>query len=235
MTWRFIIASAAGGFYSFIILADIPQWLVFLSKIIAAAVIILIAFRFENVKNLAAVYGLFFFTNYVFLCVIYGASTLIKSEYITLANSTVYVNISARGLLLSAFFAYVISCVVVRVYNRRLAANQTYSLTVENGGKTAELRAFSDTGNKLREPFSDSPVIVADKAQIAPLMQADKTRIIPTSTVGGRSFLLSFKPDKVTVKTERGEEEIENVYIALSDDIKDDAFTAVINPEILTV
>ena len=233
--WRFILASAIGGFYSFIILADISQPLVTLSKILAATVIVTVAFRFGNFKNFAAVYGLFFFANYLFLGVIYGASVLLNTEYITLANSTVYVNIGARGLLFSAFFAYVISCIVVRIYNRRLAANQVYTLTVENGGKTAKLHAFSDTGNKLREPFSDYPVIIADKSKVEALMLPDKTRIIPASTVNRKSFLLSFKPERVKVKTDRGEEEIENVYIALSDDIKNGDFSAVINPEILTV
>ncbi len=235
VVWRFIFASTVGGLYSFIILADISKPLAVFSKLFAAGIIILVAFHFEKLANFAAVYALFFVMNYMFLGVIYGITIMFDAEYITLSNSTVYVSIGARGLLVSAFFAYIVSCVVVRLYNRRLSANQVYSLTVENCGKTAKLLAFADKGNNLREPFSNSPVIVADKQKMEPLMERDNTRIIPTTTVGGKSFLLSFKPDKVTVKTNRGKEEIENVYIALSDDIKDGSFSAVINPEILTV
>ena len=233
--WRFIIASAFGGAYSLIILADLPQAASATLKAASAAVIIIIAFSFSRVKSFAVTYGLFFAMSFVFLGVIYGISVLLKTPYIHLSNDTVYVNISARGLVISAFLAYVLSCAVLRVYNRRLSAGEVYSLTVENGGESVMLYAFSDTGNKLREPFSDYPVIIAESEKVAPLATPEKTRIIPASTVNRKSFLTSFKPDRVTIKTERGTEVVENVYVALSDEVGNEMFSAVINPEILSV
>ena len=233
--WRFILASTVGGAYSLIILATLPQFVSVLLKAVVAAVIILIAFSFLSVKSFAFTYALFFAANFVFLGVIYGIAVLLKTPYIQLSNGTVYVNISARGLVISAFFAYVISCAVLRVYNRRLAASEVYTLTVENGGESVKLYAFTDTGNRLREPFSDYPVIIADVDKVAPLATPEKTRIIPASTINRKSFLTSFKPDRVTIKTERGTEVVENVYIAMSDEVGNETFSAVINPEILSV
>ncbi len=234
-TSRFLLASAIGGVYSFVILFDLPTVVVALSKALAAGVIVAAAFRFLRVKSFLAAYAVFFFTNYVFLGIVYGLTLAFKTPYIMLDNGTVYVNIGARGLLASAFFAYIVSCLAVRIYNRRLAAGQIYTLTVENGGNTAKLYAFSDTGNKLREPFSDAPVIIADKRKVESLVAPDKVRIIPASTVNSNSFMLSFRPERVTVHTANGAEELQNVYIALSDDMHSDTFSAIINPEILSV
>ncbi len=234
-TLRFIISSALGGAYSLIIIADVSELFSTVSKVIASAVIVLVAFRFTGVSSFFKTYIVFYVMNFLFLGVIYGLSLLLKTPYIQLARGTVYLDISARGLLLSAFFAYIVSSLVIRIYNRRLASGEVLDITVENDGKSVTLSALSDTGNKLREPFSDYPVIIADRALLNGVSDGKSTRLIPASTVSGNSFMLSFKPDRVSVKTSRGNEEIENVYIALSDDMKSDDFSAVINPEILSV
>lgn len=232
---RLLAASFVGGAYSLIILIDMPFLLSSALKLAVSAVLLLIAFRFKRAGNFFAAYALFYFMNFVFLGIIYGISLVAKTPYIHMSNGTVYLNIGARGLLFSALFAYIASCFVVRIYNRRLAAGEVFTLTVQNDGKSVELFALCDTGNKLREPFSDSPVIVADGTKLEELINPEKARIIPTKTTTGRDFLLSFKPERVTVRTSRGSEDIENVYIALSDNMKNGEISAVLNPEILTV
>jgi len=234
-TPRFIVASFIGGVYSFILLLSLPQPAVALSRLVAAALIVLVAFKIKSLKSFAATVFIFFAVNFAFLGVIYGFALMTKTPYIHFSNGAVYVNIGSRELLLSAFIAYVVSCVVMRFYNRKLASGEIYSLTVENGGTAVHMYAFSDTGNKLREPFSDYPVIVADATKVEGLVTPEKTRIVPAGTVNKSAFLVAFSPDRVTVKTNRGETEIENVYIALSDEINNDAFSAIINPEILSV
>ena len=234
-TARLILSSVLGGLYSLIILVDLPLAVSVLLKLAVSAVLLLAAFHFDRLGGFFSAYALFYFMNFVFLGLIYGIALAVKTPYIHLSNGTVYLNIGARGLLVSAFIAYLASCVAVRLYNRRLAAGEVLPITVENGGRSVSLFALTDTGNKLREPFSDSPVIVADAAKFEELFDPEKTRIIPAETSGSRGFMLSFRPDKVTVRTSRGEEEIENVYIALSDRMKSGEFSAVINPEILTV
>jgi len=235
-TYAHIISSAVGGVYSFIILLDTLNYFVLsVSRAISAAVIVLIAFGFKSLKSFAFTYLLFISSSFIVLGVICALAMLTKSEFISVHNSTVYFDISARGIVLSALFAYILSCVIVRLYNRALSKNEIYTLEIENEGKSVSLFAFCDTGNKLREPFSNYPVIVADSDKIRPLMTETKTRVIPASTVNSRSFLMSFKPDRVTVKTKNGQEELQNVYVALSDEVKTDGFCAVFNPEILSV
>ena len=219
-----------------IILADeLPPAVTVLSKIAAAAVILLIAFRFYRVKSFLIALLVFLFTNFLFLGIIIGIYLIFKSDLIAVNNSVVYFNIGARGLLFCAFIAYLFSCIIVRLYNRRLAKDEVYTLHLENGGISVTLLAFADTGNKLREPFSNAPVIVARGDKLRDAVGGSTTRLIPASTVNQTSFLTAFKPEKLTIKTDKGEEVIENVYIALSDEMKNDCYSAVINPEILSI
>lgn len=233
-TGRLVLSSAFGGLYALIILADIPAYLSVLSRLAAAVLLLLLAFRFYRVKSFALALVVFLFVNFIFLGIIVGIYLLFHSEKIAVNNGTVYFDIGARGLLLCAFLAYVLSCVIVRLYNRRVAAGEVYTLCVESGGQSVTLFALADTGNRLREPFSGAPVIVAQEQSVQALFDEQRQRLIPASTVSSTAYLRAFKPDKVTVKTAKGSEVIENVYIALSEQLQDGC-SAVINPEILCV
>lgn len=233
---RFILASALGGLYSLIILVDDMNELLLLgTKIAACLLIVFAAFKFTRLKNYCFTVLLFLAANFIVLGVVVGAYFLFGSERIAVHNSVIYFDIGARGIIISAFCAYVISCAAVRLYNRRLSSEELFTLVIENNGSSVTMFALSDTGNKLREPFSDSPVIVADESLCRPLVDEKRVRAIPASTVNGGGILMAFKPDKIILKSSKGREVIENAYVALSDDIKDDKYSAVLNPEILSV
>ena len=149
-------------------------------------------------------------------------------------NGTVYFDIGARGLLLSAFFAYVIACAVVRVYNRRVSSGEIYTLKIERQGQSVTLFALADNGNRLREPFSGESVIVVKSEKVSALAP-ENMRLIPASTVSSSSYLQAFKPDRVEIKNNRGVKTADAVYVALSDSLCSEDYSAVFNPEILSV
>ncbi len=219
-----------------IILADnISDVLLTLSKIATCCIIVAAAFQFGRLRRYLITVFIFIFSNYLTLGIVVGAFFLFRSDKIVVRNSAVYFDISARGLLFSAFVAYVISALIIRIRSRILSKNEVYTLTVVNNGAEVTFIAMSDTGNKLREPFSDAPVIVVDRERAQPLLCETGTRLVPVSTVSGTSLLLSFKPEKMILKTSKGEEMIDHAYIALSDDVNSDMYSAILNPEILSV
>lgn len=234
--WRSILASIFGGFYSLIIFIDeLPSVVITLSKIVSAMIILLIAFRFYRLKSFLASLGVFVFSSFIILGVVVAIYFFTNSNIIAINNSIFYFDISSRLLLVSAFFAYILSCVIVRLYNNHLSKNEIYSLEIINNGNSVNLFAFADTGNKLREPFSNLPVIIVDKNMAKCIVDESKIRLIPTSTVSGETLLTAFKPDKIIIKSSTGKEVVENAYIALSSDIKSKSFSAILNPEILSV
>ena len=204
-------------------------------KATAAAVIVLIAFKFYRLKSFLFTYLIFLFSSFVFLGIIIGLYLLFKSKLIAVNNSTVYFDIKARELLVCALFAYAVSSLVVRLYNRRVAKGELFMLEVFYGGKSISAFALSDTGNKLREPFSSGSVIILKSEVAGDLFKDAPFRLVPASTVNSSSYLKAYKPDKTVLKNSNGEEVLENVYIALSDNIKSENYSAIINPEVLSV
>lgn len=234
--FRIIASSAIGGFYSLIILIDkIPIILLALSKIFVALIMVLVAFDFYRVKSYLCVSLTFLFSSLIMLGVIVGAYFITKSKYITINNSVVYFDIDSKQLVLCSFLAYLISCVVVRMYNRSLSKSEIYTIEIENMDKCVSVYAFADSGNRLREPFSNFPVIIVKRELVESMCNTSHLRLIPTTTVNNSSMLQAFKPDKITIKGIKNKEVIENAYIAMSDEINSDSFSAIINPEILSV
>lgn len=226
---RLVFASFAGSAYSLVILFDELQFAVsLLGKLCAAFVIVLIAFRQTSFKCFIKNTAIFFFVNFVFVGIMVGLWMIFKPSGIVINNSTVYFDVSATALLVSAFLAYVISAVIIRIYNNKSAKKDLYSITVYKNGKKYSFFAFADSGNKLREPFSDSPVIVADADLFS---DVECNRVIPVSTVSSEGMLTAFKPDKVVISTSRGEGVLNRVYIALSKNVKKGEYRGIINPE----
>ncbi len=234
-TWRLILSSALGGLYSMVILIDVPTFLSIIMKALACGGIILCAFRFYRVKSFLITVLIFLFSNFLFLGIIIGIYLLFKSDLIAVKNGTVYFDIGAKELIFSALIAYIVSALTVRIHNRRLSKGELYMLEIENKGKKVSAFALCDSGNRLREPFSNCGVIVVKSEIVRELFDEKTLRLIPASTVNAGSYLKAFKPDKITVKSADGESVIENAYIALSDEMKSDGFSAVLNPEILSV
>jgi len=233
---RLVISSALGGAYSLIILVEnIPVALMLLSKIAFAVIVILISFSFGRLKSFLSMLFIFLFSNFVFLGIIAGLQMLFHSDKISINNGEIYFDINARQLLLASLMAYAASCMLIRLYNKKLASGEIYSVVIQNGGRELSLFALSDTGNKLREPFSDAPVIIVKSELLEGFFDESRARIIPASTVNSKSFLSAYKPECIKVKTPNGWQRIDNAYVALSNEINSKSFSAIINPEILSV
>lgn len=236
VTIRLVLASVLGGLYSFILLVrHLPAAVSVLTKVATAVVILLIAFRYYRLKSFLHTLPVFLFANFVFLGITVGCILLFHAERIKVNNGVAYFDIGARSLIGCGLVAYVLSLVILRLYNRHTASKELFWVTAEKNGKSVSFFAFADTGNRLREPFSDAPVIVADSDKVKALSPSGERRIIPAATIGGTGYYEAFRPDRLVIKTEKGEEVVDHVYIALSDHIKAETYAAVFNPDILSV
>lgn len=231
--WKSVLASFIGALYSLVILFDDLNFLISsLGKLLAACLIILIAFKFRNLKNYIKEVAIFFFANLLFLGIIIGMWFIFKPKGVVINNGAVYFNASAKTLLITALLAYVISVAAIRIYNNKIGKKELYCVTVFKDKREFKFFAFADSGNNLKEPFSDFSVIVADKSLFENI---ECPRIIPFSSIGGEGVLYAFKPDNVKISSSFGECEISDVYIALSDKVKKGEYRGIINPKILNI
>lgn len=230
-TIRLLIGAFIGGAYSLVILLDELHFLLTaLGKILVSIIIVLSVFGFKRITVILKNLGIFYVSNMLLLGVVLAVWLIFKPDGIAIHNDVIYFDIPARILLFSALAAYVIALIVVRIYNRILGKNEIYSLTIFKGDEQIHMYAFSDTGNKLREPFSNYPVIVVDSNRIS----FDAQRVIPFNSVGGEGALKAFKPDKVVISSGRKSFETDRVYIAAST-VESKDFSAILNPEIINI
>lgn len=89
------------------------------------------------------------------------------------------------------------------------------------GGRSIELTALRDTGNRLREPLSGGPALIAEERTLLPLLEPEVQaqllataglpaperltvlgpgfRLLPYRTLGGNGLLLAFRPEQVYI------------------------------------
>lgn len=234
--YRLIIGSCIGALYSLIIFTDnMPSIVTGLSKLASVLIIIASAFHFTRLTQFIKTVLIYYFSSVIFLGITMLLCFTLKLKFIAVNNSVIYFNISAPMIILSGIIAYLVSGLVMRIYNRTLSKKDIYTLIIEQGNKSYRLTAFLDTGNRLREPFSDMPIIIVDAGKVDVNLPDDKVRLVPVTTVGGKTMLTAFKPDKMVLKSSNSKEIIENAYVALSKDMCNKNFSAILNYDILSI
>ncbi len=224
--WRMLLGSFVGGVYSLIIFAEsINDFLSVLLKLAVSLLIVFSAFGFKRALPFFKALICFYFSNLIFLGVILAVWLTVKPDGIVINNDIVYFDIPASALLALALAAYIISILIIKLYNYTISKKEIYLLTVIKDEREYRFCAFLDSGNRLTEPFSGCPVIIADKNKISVKCE----RVIPFNTVGGEGLLEAFKADKIIVSNGKNTFESESVYIALSD-VNSKDFSAILNP-----
>ena len=156
---------------------------------------------------------------------------LFRPRRIVVKNSAVYFDLPARTLLLLALAAYVLALLILRLYEKHAGRQALLELTIDTGARKVRCFALADSGNRLREPFSGAPVIVARRS-LCP--DTETPRVIPYQTVGGEGMLTAFRPRQVTVHSGKRRGEVGEVYVALSDHIQNEDYQAVVGPKIFS-
>lgn len=231
LQWRMLLGAMLGGIYSLVIfLPNLNGALNVTGKILASFLIVLAVFGFKRLIPYIKAVVCFYFSNLIFLGVILAVWLTVKPKGIVINNDTVYFDIPATVLLVLALIAYIISILIIKLYNYTISKKEIYSLTVIKDNREYRLYAFLDSGNRLCEPFSGYPVIIVDESKI----QINPERVIPFNTVGGEGLLRAFKPDKIIISNGKNTFESDRVYVALSN-VESKDFSAILNPILLNL
>lgn len=215
---RFVLGAALGGVYA--VFAAIPG-IGFLRsgavKLSVGVMMCLLAFGYSQ-RLWRCIIG-FMAVSAAFGGAVYAAAMFAGADV-----SGSGIPVSARTLLISFAVCYAaISAVFQRTGQR--VRRRVLSIEITLGGKKAALRALSDSGNELRDPYSGLRVIAADIAPLAVLfpdgavdflftggaagfiermsheaLLAGRLSLIPFRAVGTDGGLLAaFRPDSIVI------------------------------------
>ncbi len=212
---RQLVGGVVGGLCAlFILLPDGGILQSMLIRTVTALLVVLTSFGFGGFPLLLRRLSCFLIISFVFSGSMFAVWFFIKPVGLLVHNGIVYYNLSSVVLVVSAIFTYCLITLISRFVGRKTAA--ICRLKVETDRSCAELTALVDSGNKLREPFSEKPVILLDpKYKFMLEGTAQKTRVIPYNTVSG-SGVISGIPPKAVYLLDKGNPESLDVYLAVS-------------------
>lgn len=112
-----------------------------------------------------------------------------------------------------------------------VAGSWQVRLCLSIGERTARFPALIDTGNRLREPLSGLPVLIAEAALLGDALPRDGYRVLPFGGVGGEGQMACFKPNSVWIEQGRKRRHAPEVWVAISPGPLPGMFQALAPPE----
>ena len=226
--WRLLLGSFVGALFALsIFIGRGGTLLPILIRLLSSAAVTMVAFDFHSGKEYLKATAVTLAVSAFYCGVTILFYQLVRPPNMLIYNDIVYLQIDPLLLLLLTGVIYALLLLLHKLFFERIKN------TVVNLRFTVENREYAcigkiDTGCSVVEPFSSSPVIIADKS-IFTITEDAPRRVIPYSTLSGSSLLYAVKADSVTI----GKDPVtKSVYIA-SADVNDRNFQAIINSEIV--
>jgi len=195
-----LLASFIGSLYVMVLLFPVLQiFSTVFFKLLISVIMIFITFRikdfFFNIK--AAVVFIFSSIILAGVCIFIQLNT-IKFGALDLS----LYNFTYKKLFISIMIVYIFVNRTLDFLKDRNDVNSfIYDVDISINGSVKKLRAFLDTGNELREPSTNLPVIIVQKKLFSNLTINDKDKYyIPYMVIDGKKGLLeAFRPESVKI------------------------------------
>lgn len=241
---RLLLASLVGAIYTIIAyISNLRIYSNFFLKLILSLVIIYIAFNPKSVKKLCKFTLIFYLTSFVFGGAAFALIYIVKPQEI-LRNNTLELNSSSlKVILISAVIAFVICIIGFKIVKNKISAKDMYcTIRIKLNEKEIETKAMIDTGNFLKEPITNIPVIVVEHTLLYDCMPKEilnhledilggdfsqipqnikeeympRLKVIPFSSLGKQNgMLLGIKAEVIIIKNEEETETKENIIVGI--------------------
>lgn len=223
--WKIGVASFVAGLYSILnYLWNLGNLESFLIKILISVMIVLIGFESRKPKVIFKQLILFYLVSFTFGGISFMLLFLINPANVVFENGllvgTYPVKVTIIGGILGAI---VITVVSYLIRDRMKTKSMLCDLEIFYKGKYQKLKTMIDTGNLLKEPISQTDVIIVEKNSLRTLISDDildnlnniiqgkwlgsrediyayKFKVIPFSSLGNENgLLIGFKPDYIKI------------------------------------
>ncbi|KUO73563.1 MAG: hypothetical protein APF77_02705 [Clostridia bacterium BRH_c25] len=262
---KLIIASALGAVYA--VLSYFPEYSYlysFLMKVLFSIFIVIIAYTPAYFHLLLKLIGIFYIVSFIFGGAAFGLFYFINGLNLT-SNGISFIEDFPVKILVAAVFAAYFTIKYSWDYVQHRIKRERLILKVEMifEKKQLSLDALVDTGNSLKDPITNAPVMITEYDMIKDLLPADiqkiferysendlnaiaeimtvskwasRFRIIPFKSLGRENgMLVGFKPDIVTIFDSDKRIQLSNIVVAVyrKSLSKDGEYSALIHPEML--
>lgn len=244
---RIIISSIIGSIYSVAYyITEITLYVTIIAKVLLSIAMIYIAFNSRNIKNTFKLLIIFYLTSFAFGGCAFAILYYIKPQNVLYQNGKFIGLYPIKIAILGGLIGFLIINIAFKLVKNKLNIEDIFcKLKIYNNGKEQTLRAIIDTGNLLKDPITNSPVIIIEKNKLINILPkeilentekiingeyefsneylkyASRFRVLPFTSLGKQNgMLLGFKVDKI-------EAEINNEKI-----IREDAIVGIYNKKL---
>lgn len=217
-TRRLIVASVVGSFY---VIAVVIPWLKYFTSIPfkIIIVIVMIAIVIGHKDFSALIKGTVIFI--IYAMVLAGMAFYIAIQDNPSLDSTAFIyNFSYKNIILALMVLYlVVNRIVIYAKERKQLTRYIYNIEIYLNGIKTIVKTLLDTGNELREPVTNLPVIIVERDVFKNLILKDySTYSISYSVVSGYAGnLIGIKPDSIKIDID-GKLKEKKVILAFCDE-----------------
>lgn len=259
---RMILSSLLGSIYAIIIYLNMLSiYTNLLAKITLSVVMVYIAFAPPNIKQLLKQILIFYLVSFIFGGCTFALIYFLKPENVEMKNG-VFVGIYPIKVgLIAGIIAFIITQIAFKINKSKLNNKNTFiEIELYNKNKMTKARALLDSGNMLKEPISQKPVIVVEKAILSKIIPEEvlnyiermvggddqernemqeylsKIRMVPFMSLGKENgMLIGIRLDKIKINTEDIRLEKENIIAGIYEKklTKDNKYNALIGLNLL--
>ncbi|MFA5523566.1 MAG: sigma-E processing peptidase SpoIIGA [Tissierellales bacterium] len=262
---RLLLASFIGAIYALVIFFPSFRFMTkFTIKVSISVLLIIVAFNPTKIKKVVRLIATFYVIAFIFA----GASLAL----FYLAGVDAYAgdgifyikNFPIKVLVLAISISYILIKIVWGYIHSILIKSKIYiPIIVSLNNKTVEIIGLLDTGNLLRDPLTQIPVIIIQFSAIKELLPKEvqnifekykendlhviseimvenvtkmKFRLIPFKSLGKENgMLIGFKPDNVIIKDDEDKSFCEIIVGIYNNNLSnDDKYVALLHPEMFT-
>lgn len=197
---RILISGTIGSLYAMIIY--VTQFKIYesiITKIILSVIMVYIAFNPQNIKKLCKQILIFYLTSFIFGGVALYLIYFIKPQNVLIKNGLFAGKYVLKVILFGAIVAFVIIKLSIKIIKTKIQPKDMYcKVKLKINGKEIQTTAMIDTGNLVKEPITNIPVIIVESS-----LMYD---ILPKEIINNLENILGGNFDDIP-------EEIRNIYI----------------------
>ena len=241
---RILLASSLGAIYTIIGYISVLQiYSNLVLKVILSILIIYIAFNPQTVKQLWKDLLIFYLTSFVFGGVAFALIYVVKPQDILMKNGLFLGTYPLKTVLLAAIVAFIIIIAAFAIVKTKFSKKDMFcDVEVELNNKKIKTRAMIDTGNLLKEPITNTPVIVLEHTLLYECVPKEildnlesilggelvkipeeirneyisRLKLIPFASLGKQNgMLVGIKADSLKIVQDEQEKESKNVIVGI--------------------
>lgn len=241
---RLVIASLIGAIYSIITyISEIEIYSNIILKIILSLIMVYVAYNPQKFNNLWKFLLIFYLTSFVFGGAAFSLIYIVKPQEVSMKNGLFKGTYTIKVIILGSIISFIILILAFKLVKSKISKKDMYcEIEIGIEGKKVKTKAMIDTGNLLKEPISNMPVVVTESTLLYEVLPkellnnienilggdlnkiseeiknryAKKIKLIPFTSLGKQNgMLIGIKADYISVLKEEKENKFQNIIIGI--------------------